>query len=215
MEQQIFTPAQIANQLGVSITRLRVIATDYEAVYGPLPSSPLNARHRAWTDEALGKILKARDLVDKRQASGIRHALEMLKGGNLPAPAVPAAVPGHQLALTPEELQRLLQEAVASALAPVLTERAELLARIESLENTIKALPAPATDELLTRMERLETTLQQQPAPLAPLTTDQIQQALQQVVSPLQSKISELEAIGRQQAEKPPKKGFWGWLFSR
>ena len=154
MEQQIFTPAHVAEKLGVSITRLRSIAADYEAVFGRLPSSPMNATHRVWTEEAVKRVEQARTMVDRRQVVGLRHALEVLQSGDQP-PAPQGSDSEASLALTPDQMKDLLQEAISAALQPLFAEREILLSRIEGLENTIRTLPTPVAGPSIEEIQQV------------------------------------------------------------
>lgn len=139
----------------------------------------------------MARVIKARELVEKREATGIRHALEKLKGGDDTSHV--ASEGSRQLAITAEDLQQLLQAAMATALAPVLAERDELRTRVGRLEDAINALPAPQTEEVLARLNTIEAKIQQQPVPV---THEQVQEAtlriVQAAVQPMQADLQVL-----------------------
>ena len=70
----IYTPAEAARQLKISVSGLRRYGSIYDEVFSPLPRDP--QKRRVWTPEAVARLRRAKGLVDESRAVSIRAALE-------------------------------------------------------------------------------------------------------------------------------------------
>ncbi|WP_022803338.1 hypothetical protein [Deinococcus ficus] len=129
-----FTPAQVANHLGVAPSSVRRMAATFETVLGPLPRTPTGAR--LWPLAALRQLEAAHAAL----AAGAVHSLEaalvtVRDGAELPEVA---DLPGRSDGLA-ELLGGLLEE-VRALRALTEAQGRELVA----LRTDLRALPAPA-----------------------------------------------------------------------
>lgn len=70
----IYTPAEAAKLLSISVSGLRRYGAIYDEVYDPLPRDPQN--RRVWTHAAVTRLRHAKGLVDTGRAVSIQAALE-------------------------------------------------------------------------------------------------------------------------------------------
>lgn len=131
-----YTPAQVAQVLGVSAPSVRRIALVYEGVFGPLPRDERGHRH--WPQNALHRTQAAHQALGTGSVASLEAALRLInEGDDLPVPVdLPAATPGPDvLAEVLQELRRLREVVEAQHL--------ELGALREEVRG-LRQLPAPA-----------------------------------------------------------------------
>ena len=71
----IYTPAEAARLLEISVSGLRRYGSIYDEVFDPLPRDP--QKRRVWTLEAVTRLKRAKGLVDEGKAVSIQAALEV------------------------------------------------------------------------------------------------------------------------------------------
>lgn len=70
----IYTPAEAAKLLSISVSGLRRYGAIYDKIFGELPRDPQN--RRVWTHAAVTRLRRAKGLVDTGKAVSIEAALE-------------------------------------------------------------------------------------------------------------------------------------------
>lgn len=132
-ERRYYAPEQAAGQLAVSGAGLRRLAVIYERVHGDLPRDQRSGR--LWTQEAIERLARAREMVQGGRAPSVDAALRAEAAGEDADPwPVPRSAARDDLAPLVEELRRL-REAVEV--------QGETLARLEEENRALRqALPA-------------------------------------------------------------------------
>ena len=107
--RSINTPGMVAEQLGVSPSGLRRLASIYAEAYSELPRD--GANNRLWPTEAVERLEAARALVQAGQARSIKEALKAVERGvEAPVGVLEGASTGMAIGVLVNELRALRQE---------------------------------------------------------------------------------------------------------
>lgn len=142
LDIQVFTPAQVAERLGITTAALRRLAPHYERIFEELPRDARQGR--MWTSEAVTRLEQARQMFQAGQVVSIEVALEHLAAGGEPTEAV---VQRREEAQDPlerliEEVRRL-REAVEAQNVRLDRQREGLRELAEENRQLRMQLPAP------------------------------------------------------------------------
>lgn len=136
MDTTFYTPAQVAQVLGVSAPSVRRIALVYEGVFGPLPRDERGHRH--WPQNALHRTQAAHQALGTGSVASLEAALQLInEGDDLPVPVdLSAAAP------EPDVLTEVLQE--LRRLREVVEAQHLELGALRQEVMGLRQLPAPA-----------------------------------------------------------------------
>lgn len=146
MDTTFYTPAQVAQVLGVSAPSVRRIALVYESVFGPLPRDERGHRH--WPQQALHRTQAAHQALGAGSVASLEAALRLIdEGDDLPVPVdLSAAAPEPDvLAEVLLELRRL-REVVEAQHLELGALRQEVMG-LRQLPTPAPLLPATPTPD--------------------------------------------------------------------
>ena len=181
------TPKEAAQQLGVSEATLRRMARFYEAAFGEIPN---DSRGRVYPDEAIKRMISARELMDERRASNLEQAFQVLASGDGDALQPLVSSPTHVLNQEVQSLrhqlatQQMMLEEVLDRLGRILEENAVMKEQMNAL--TAPSDTLTSKDAYVAEMERvhaeterarLERELQEERT-----RTDQLRKELEQEI---------------------------------
>jgi DNA-binding transcriptional MerR regulator len=140
---QMLTPREVEDALGLSAPATRRAAVTYEAVFGLLPRIRGQEGPRRWPLEALRRVQVAHAALEAGRVPSLEHALTLIREGQeLPAPVEMPERPDPAAALLS------LVEALRGEIAQL---------RQELATTQLQALPVPAhTEEALRVVIRQE-----------------------------------------------------------
>jgi DNA-binding transcriptional MerR regulator len=138
VEPTFYTPAEVAQILGVSAPSVRRMALVYEEMFQPLPRD--DRGHRHWPQEALRRTQAAHQALGTGRVVSLAAALKLIaEGGELPVAHdldLPGATPAPDvLGEVLEELRRLREVVEAQHLE---------LSALRQEVSGLRELPAPA-----------------------------------------------------------------------
>ena len=158
MDIAFYTPAQVAQVLGVSAPSVRRIALVYEGVFGPLPRDERGHRH--WPQNALHRTQAAHQALGSGSVASLEAALRLIdEGDDLPVPVdLPAAAPEPDvLAEVLQELRRL-REVVEAQHLELGALRQEVIG-LRQLPAPAPLLPAAPAPDVTAELTEIRTSL--------------------------------------------------------
>lgn len=134
---------EIAARLGVTTAGLRRLADIYDTVHTPIRRDAKHNKRRVWTYEAIGRLERARRLVQEDRAKSIKAALEIARDGT--------ETPRNALGKLP---QGQMQDSLLLALLEHILRLEE---RVEQMHHQLEQPKGRTTRE--TELERMNTYL--------------------------------------------------------